>query len=149
VLGVSLGLGVGGVAAASPGPGRASAGLPSPGWPGASSAHRAPAQGAPDPGWVATALPQPSKRPARIGLVSSAPTAPAPSGAGEEVVVRRGDCLWTLAARQLGADASDAQVATRWQQWWAANRAVIGDDPDLLIPGTRLVVPVAAAGQRR
>jgi resuscitation-promoting factor RpfA len=57
------------------------------------------------------------------------------------VTVRPGDCLWSLAARSLGPDADTAQVATQWPHWWAANRAVIGADPDLLRPGLRLQVP--------
>ena len=59
----------------------------------------------------------------------------------DEVVVRRGDTLWAIAARHLGADASAADVAREWPRWHAANRAVIGDDPDLVRPGMRLVPP--------
>jgi nucleoid-associated protein YgaU len=58
-----------------------------------------------------------------------------------EVVVRRGDCLWSVVARALGPDADDAAVARAWPRWYAANRAVIGDDPALLLPGQRLVAP--------
>ena len=58
-----------------------------------------------------------------------------------EVVVRPGDCLWTLAARSLGPAASTRSTAAAWPLWWAANRTVIGDDPDLLRPGLRLRVP--------
>lgn len=60
---------------------------------------------------------------------------------GSAVVVRAGDCLWDIAARTLGASATPARIARSWPSWWAANRAVIGDDPDLLQPGTRLVPP--------
>jgi nucleoid-associated protein YgaU len=59
----------------------------------------------------------------------------------DEVVVRRGDTLWDIAARYLGPDASAAEVAGEWPRWYRANRAVIGADPDLLIPGERLVPP--------
>ncbi len=59
----------------------------------------------------------------------------------DEVVVRRGDSLWEIAARHLGADAGPAEVAAEWPRWYAANRAVIGGDPDLLRPGQRLVPP--------
>ena len=59
----------------------------------------------------------------------------------EEVVVRRGDSLWDIAARHLGADASAAEIATEWPRWHAANAAVIGPDPDLLLPGQRLLPP--------
>lgn len=56
-------------------------------------------------------------------------------------VVRPGDCLWDIARRHLPHGATDAQVARAWPRWYAANRAVIGRDPGLLIPGTRLRVP--------
>ncbi|MEO7981021.1 MAG: hypothetical protein ABI807_09045 [Sporichthyaceae bacterium] len=59
----------------------------------------------------------------------------------DEVVVRRGDSLWEIAARHLGADAGPAEVAAEWPRWYAANRAVIGGDPDLLRPGQRLAPP--------
>jgi nucleoid-associated protein YgaU len=74
-----------------------------------------------------------------VHLVSS------PSRARQEavgaVVVRRGDSLWDLAARHLGPDASAADIAAEWPRWYAANRHVIGPDPDLLLPGERLVPP--------
>ena len=59
----------------------------------------------------------------------------------DEVVVRRGDSLWDIAARHLSPDASAADVAVEWPRWHHANRDVIGSDPDLLIPGQRLVPP--------
>ena len=59
---------------------------------------------------------------------AAASTAPGPA----VVVVRRGDTLWGFAGPE-------------WPRWYAANRAVIGDDPDLILPGQRLVVPGGAA----
>ena len=58
-----------------------------------------------------------------------------------EVVVKRGDTLWAIAARHLGASATDTDVAAEWPRWYIANRAVIGDDPDLIFPGTILRPP--------
>ncbi len=81
------------------------------------------------------------------------PAAPGPVGAGgvrepvgeRPVVVRPGSCLWHLAAAQLEAEGAGvptaAQVARAWPRWWATNRDVIGDDPDLLHPGMRLSPP--------
>lgn len=75
------------------------------------------------------------------------PTAPAhgsdpvPRATASVVVVQPGDCLWSLAARSLGPSATTARTAATWPSWWSTNRAVIGDDPDLLQPGTRLVPP--------
>ena len=62
------------------------------------------------------------------------------------VVVARGDCLWDLAAASLarqaaGAEPTDRQISAEWPRWWAANRQVVGDDPDVIQPGTRLVQP--------
>jgi hypothetical protein len=61
------------------------------------------------------------------------------------VVVHRGDTLWDIARRHLGPDATDAEVASAWPQWHAANHALIGDDPDLLLPGQILRPPTAAS----
>lgn len=65
----------------------------------------------------------------------------APSPARHTVVVRPGDCLWTIAAEHLPAGASDAEIARAWPAWYAANTETIGPDPGLLLPGQRLVVP--------
>ena len=72
-------------------------------------------------------------------LVSSPPR-DRQTGVGA-VVVRRGDSLWDLAARHFGPNASAADIAAEWPRWYAANREVIGPDPDLLLPGERLVPP--------
>lgn len=92
----------------------------------------------PDPGWVPeppTVRPQPD-----LSVLARAPRATT-SEDGREVVVRRGDSLWSIAARHLGPDASDAEVARAWPAWFAANRDVVGDDPDVLRPGQLLRVP--------
>jgi nucleoid-associated protein YgaU len=57
------------------------------------------------------------------------------------VVVRPGDCLWTIAAASLGPGASNAEIAAEWPRWYAVNRQVVGPDPDLLLPGTALRPP--------
>lgn len=59
------------------------------------------------------------------------------------VVVHRGDSLWSIAADQLGPTATDAQIDAAWRSWYAANRTVIGDDPDLILPGRQLQAPPA------
>lgn len=58
-----------------------------------------------------------------------------------DTVVQPGDTLWALASARLRAAATDAQVAQAWPRWWAANRGVIGADPDLIVPGMRLTPP--------
>jgi hypothetical protein len=66
---------------------------------------------------------------------------PGGSRAGRSVVVRSGDCLWTIAERGLPARSSGAVIEARWRAIYAANRALIGPDPDLLMPGQRLLLP--------
>ena len=57
------------------------------------------------------------------------------------VRVRPGDTLWSLAARDLPADSTDAVIAARWHAIYAANRSLIGPDPDVIVPGVRLRLP--------
>jgi nucleoid-associated protein YgaU len=65
----------------------------------------------------------------------------APSDQTSRVTVRPGDTLWAIAARHLGPAASDAQIAAEWPRWYEMNRDAIGDDPDLILPGTELSPP--------
>jgi nucleoid-associated protein YgaU len=67
----------------------------------------------------------------------------------DEVVVRRGDTLWSLAERHLGPGATNGEIAVEWPHWFTANRAVIGDDPDHLVPGERLRPPERGDHARR
>ena len=94
------------------------------------------------PGWVPQ---RPVVRPqAAPGLVAGTPR----RTSGAEVVVLRGDSLWSIVARRLGPEATDAEVAGEWPRWYAANRSVIGDDPDVLLPGQVLHAPRAEAVAR-
>lgn len=63
------------------------------------------------------------------------------AGDGEAYVVRPGDSLWAIAAAHLPADAEAADVAAAWPRWYAANRQVVGPDPDLIHPGQVLLAP--------
>jgi len=80
----------------------------------------------------------------------SAPTAPAHSvtnrapqapQAHSTVTVAPGDNLWSIAARSLGPHPTAEQIASAWPRWHEANRSVIGDDPNLIVPGQRLSGP--------
>jgi nucleoid-associated protein YgaU len=51
--------------------------------------------------------------------------------------------LWRIAQTALGPGSTPAEVARAWPLWWAANRAVVGTDPDLIRPGQLLVWPAA------
>lgn len=66
-----------------------------------------------------------------------------PGGPTESVRVRPGDTLWDLAAARLPAGADPAAIDQAWRAWWAANRNVVGSNPDLLVPGQRLTPPPA------
>ena len=93
------------------------------------------------PGWTPDrpAAPPAAARPPRVHLVA---TTPHPQRAvSDEVVVRRGDTLWDIAARHLGPAASAAEVAVEWPRWHRANRDVIGPEPGLILPGQRLRPP--------
>lgn len=61
----------------------------------------------------------------------------------DEVVVVRGDSLWSIAARTLPEGAPDAEIAASVERWFAANTGVIGGDPDLIRPGQVLTPPVS------
>jgi hypothetical protein len=85
--------------------------------------------------------------------VPDRPTAGAPtrytdlrSGQAARVVVRPGDSLWSIAATELGPNATAEAIAARWPAWYAANRQLIGPDPDLILPGQVLRTPAAATG---
>ncbi|HEX7354303.1 MAG TPA: LysM domain-containing protein [Mycobacteriales bacterium] len=85
------------------------------------------------------AAPACATAPATAPAVTTPADPPAPS-----YTVVAGDTLWGLAATELrraGQRATARQVADRWPAWWRANRAVIGDDPDLIRIGTVLTLP--------
>lgn len=90
--------------------------------------------------------------PDRAVAPTSAPLAsrprPAPPRTGPTTVVRAGDTLWSLARDSLGPAAGPARTAARWHDIYAANRDVVGTDPDLIHPGQRLRVPPPTEEQR-
>lgn len=108
--------------------------------PGSSSAVT-PADRPADPTRASAPAPSLVPRP----VVRASPVAPAAA----VVVVRPGDTLWSIAAgalRRAGTPApTDRQIAEAWPRWWAANRDAVGDDPDLLLPGTALRPPSATS----
>lgn len=73
------------------------------------------------------------------GSLGPVPTRPSDTSPG--VVVHAGDSLWSIAADALGADASDLEVAVAWPEWYRSNRAVIGPDPNVILPGQILHAP--------
>jgi nucleoid-associated protein YgaU len=83
-------------------------------------------------------MPDPKEPLPDFSGVQSGGSSTAPPGAsGEETyTVKQGDSLSKIAKRAYG----DAQ---QWRRIYEANRAIIGDDPDLIHPGQALKLPRA------
>ncbi|GAB3296989.1 LysM peptidoglycan-binding domain-containing protein [Epidermidibacterium keratini] len=64
-----------------------------------------------------------------------------PAAGGTAYTVVAGDCLWSIAAQQLGPNASLADIADAVDDLWSANAEAIGSDPDRLLPGQVLQLP--------
>ncbi|WP_432104040.1 transglycosylase family protein [Streptomyces sp. bgisy091] len=77
----------------------------------------------------------PGARTARDAGPKASPTAV--PGKREGYTVARGDSLSGIASAE--------RVQGGWQKLYAANRAVVGADPDLILPGQRLTLDVAGA----
>ncbi len=95
-------------------------------------------EGDPSPGWR-PARPTPSHDAATGSVLAPPPRHR--EAVLDTVTVRRGDTLWGIAADHLGPSASVGAIAHEWPRWYAVNRAVIGEDPDLIRPGTQLRPP--------
>ena len=57
-----------------------------------------------------------------------------PAGGTKTYVVKSGDSLSEIAQREMGD-------GDRWKELYEANKAAIGDDPDLIHPGLELTIP--------
>lgn len=134
----------------SPGTAASVAWTPTPGGPFQDypdTAHAVPPTAAPEPppGAGGPAA-DPQWKPQRP-VVEPGPLAPRelrpqePAAAPGEVTVRAGDSLWSLSAAELGAYASDVDIAAEWPRLYQANRGVIGVNPDVLFPGQVLRLP--------
>lgn len=88
---------------------------------------------------------EPANSAADITAIDSANSQPLPGDerSSDAVTVRPGDTLWSIAAANLGPSATTAEIDTEWRAWYAANRATIGMNPDLIFPGQTLAVPTA------
>ncbi|MHA7209484.1 LysM peptidoglycan-binding domain-containing protein [Arthrobacter sp. MDT1-65] len=121
-------------------------GTPDPAGPAAAPAARAsPGSAEPPSPPVSVAAPvspawEPTPMPVDGGLLVRPETRP--TAGRTEVVVAPGDSLWSIVAARLGPLATAAEVAESWPAWYEANRAVIGQDPSLLIPGQVLAAPL-------
>ena len=92
----------------------------------AASHEQAPVPVSPPPAHALVGLPVPDRQ---------------PGAAPATYTVRPGDSLWSVAARRLPHGSSDHAVDATWRRVYAVNREVIGEDPDLLLPGTTLRFP--------
>ncbi|MFF7972952.1 transglycosylase family protein [Streptomyces sp. NPDC007905] len=90
---------------------------------GASGAAPAAASGSASKGSVTTKS-APAKAPERPKAHTNR------SASRGDYTVRQGDTLSTIASRH----------GTTWQRIYAANKTVIGDDPNLIVPGQRLAL---------
>lgn len=61
--------------------------------------------------------------------------------AADIYIVKAGDSLWSIAARDLAPAGMPADIADATRRWYDANRALIGADPDLILPGQHLHRP--------
>lgn len=110
---------------------------------------------APHPGWLPRSGERSTDSTVDPGLPSPTwkPQTPAPTTPGSTrsarpttaeattISVRDGDCLWDIAAYELGPTATDLEIDRRWRQWYQHNRPLIGAEADLLLPGTVLTAP--------
>lgn len=58
-----------------------------------------------------------------------------------EVAVLTGDSLWEIVANHLGPQATTSEIHAEWPKWYERNKSVIGENPDLILPGTVLTNP--------
>ena len=75
-----------------------------------------------------------AQAPSHPGVAPASTTAAAAPAGGGEYTVQSGDSLSKIAQQKLGD-------ASKWPQIYDANRATIGDNPDLIKPGQRLRIP--------
>jgi hypothetical protein len=122
---------------------------PSVGWPIDQNAAPSMVSGTPQSGptinWPSI-TPPPSTTAPRTGAPPPSTIQPprhAATAAEADVTVRPGDSLWLIAAHRLGPNISDERTAAEWPRWYAVNRAAIGDNADLLMPGQHLSAPAA------
>lgn len=102
----------------------------------------------PAPRWPGSLIASQPSRPGSSSAPTAQPGTPATTGpAGQPaktVTVAPGDSLWVIAGRWISPPDDPAATGAAWPKWYAANRAVIGADPDLIRPGQVLRAPSEA-----
>ncbi|MEU2827315.1 LysM peptidoglycan-binding domain-containing protein [Streptomyces lavendulae] len=97
--------------------------------PPVAAAPRTPA--APPPPVSGRAMPSPTSAAHKAVPVSPKPS---PTAKKRMYTVKQGDSLSAIARRELGNEA-------RWRELYAMNRAVVGPNPDMILPGMVLTLP--------
>jgi nucleoid-associated protein YgaU/DNA-binding SARP family transcriptional activator len=104
-------------------------------------------------GWVLVLPSDAVVEPTTAPVVDATPSAEVPAASETEVVVERGDNLWTISEdrieSELGREAGDPEVAPYWQTVVDANqdRYVQAGNPNLIYPGQVLVLPSTGHAQ--
>lgn len=70
----------------------------------------------------------------KASINSSRPSSGNAPSTGGTYTVKKGDCLWKIAAQFYGS-------GSRWAELYNANRSVIGGNPNLIYPGQVLRIP--------
>ena len=106
-----------------------------------SSLGRSPVADAALPPPMARAEAAPAAAPVDAALTARSPAVRAEA---RHYTVQPGDSLWAIACRLLDTSETEsfpADIDRTWRAIYAANRVTIGDDPDLIFPGTSLTLP--------
>ncbi len=97
-----------------------------------------------DPGPLLRPGLRPNAGPEENNATTENPTSDPPIERPVEVVVQRGDSLWSIVATALGPYSTELDVAREWPAWYQNNRATIGPDPHFILPGQVLQAPWAS-----
>ena len=103
--------------------------------------HWVPQTAQTDPGPLLSPELRSTADPEENGATTESPTPDPPAERPVEVVVQRGDSLWSIVATALGPYSTELDVAREWPAWYQKNRAIIGPDPHLILPGQVLQAP--------
>jgi LysM repeat protein len=60
------------------------------------------------------------------------------------LVVNPGDSLWSISQERLHPSATPKQIMNQLEQTFELNRDLIGDDPNLILPGQEILLPPVA-----
>lgn len=74
-------------------------------------------------------------------LGADAAASSVPEAGSRVVQVNRGDTLWSIASHHLGPGSSASEIKFAVENWYVANRQLIGPDPNLIFPGQQLTPP--------